>query len=146
VVGARSIRYYGKEQAAEGREVQKLVNDMVRGCVNVSLANFIPMLRPLTAWSSEERKMAATGKRMDAYLQALLDARRANPPNSEAEKTLVDVVLEFEREDGTEIDDDTRKCVILEMILAGTETVATMVEWTMAELFRHPDIMHKVCC
>lgn len=128
----------------EGREIQKLVNDVVRGCTNVSLANFFPILRPLTQFSSEERKMAATGKLMDAYLQSLLEARRANPPKDEAEKTLVDVVLDFQRDDGTEIDDRTRKCVILEMLLAGTETVATMVEWTMAELFRHPDIMHKV--
>jgi cytochrome P450 len=88
--------------------------------------------------------MAATGKRMDTYLNSLLEARRANPPKDEAEKTLVDVVLEFQRDDGTKVDDRTRKAVILEMILAGTETVATMVEWTMAELFRNPDIMHKV--
>jgi cytochrome P450 len=124
--------------------VQKLINEVVRMCANVSLANFFPILRPVTQFTSEERKMAATGKRMDAYLQSLLEERRANPPRDEAEKTIVDVMLGFQRDDGTEIDDRTRKCIILEMILAGTETTATMAEWTMAELFRNPEVMKKM--
>lgn len=139
-----SFRYHGQEQVKEGREVQKLVNQVTRMLVNVSLANFFPILRPITQFSSEERKMAATGKRMDAYLQSLLEEGRANPPKEESEKTIVDVVLSFQRDDGTEIDDRTRKCIVLEMLLAGTETTATMVEWTMAELFRHPEIMKKL--
>ena len=136
--------YHGKELEERGREVQKLINEVVRMLVNVSLANFFPILRPITQFSSEERKMAATGKKMDAYLQSLLEDRRANPAKDESDKTIVDVVLSFKRDDGTEIDDRTRKCLVLEMILAGTETTATMAEWTMAELFRNPEVMKKL--
>jgi cytochrome P450 len=142
---ANNIMTYMLSRNRYGGQLQSLVSDVARGCGSVSMASFFPILRPLTAWmSGEERRIAAAGKRMDAYLQSLLDASREHPTTSDAMKTLVDVVLEFERDDGAALDDRTRKCVLLELILAGTETVATMVEWTMAELFRNPDVMHKV--
>ncbi|KAG0587474.1 hypothetical protein KC19_2G166900 [Ceratodon purpureus] len=137
-------RYHGPEQVKEGQEVQSLINQVTRMLVNVSLANFFPILRPFTQFSTEERKMAAVGKRVDAYLQSLLDEGRANPLKDESEKTIIDVVLGFQRDDGTEIDDRTRKCLVLEMLLAGTESTATMVEWAMAELLRHPEVLKKL--
>lgn len=33
--------------------------------------------------------------------------------------------------------------VIQELLLAGTETISTTVEWAMAELIRHPDILKR---
>ncbi|XVF51654.1 hypothetical protein PTKIN_Ptkin04bG0201700 [Pterospermum kingtungense] len=36
------------------------------------------------------------------------------------------------------------KGLLLDMVVAGTDTISTMVEWTMAELIQHPEIMEKV--
>jgi hypothetical protein len=34
-------------------------------------------------------------------------------------------------------------CVFQDMFIAGTDTAAATVEWTMTELVRHPDILAK---
>ncbi|KAG8481157.1 hypothetical protein CXB51_025936 [Gossypium anomalum] len=44
---------------------------------------------------------------------------------------------------GTELTRDHFKAILADMFVAGTESVATATEWTMAELMRHPNIMKK---
>ncbi|KAJ4820185.1 cytochrome P450 family 71 polypeptide [Rhynchospora pubera] len=45
---------------------------------------------------------------------------------------------------GLPITFDSVKAVILDMFAGGTDTTTTTVEWTMAELVKHPEIMAKV--
>ncbi|KAF3448405.1 hypothetical protein FNV43_RR09118 [Rhamnella rubrinervis] len=33
--------------------------------------------------------------------------------------------------------------ILIDVVVGGTDTISTMVEWTIAELIHHPDIMHK---
>ncbi|CAI0547502.1 unnamed protein product [Linum tenue] len=61
-------------------------------------------------------------------------------------KSFVDVLLE-EQKDGKSghfLGRDNIKALLLDMFVGGTDTTATLVEWVMAELLRHPDIMNKL--
>ncbi|ESR59261.1 hypothetical protein CICLE_v10014861mg [Citrus x clementina] len=61
-------------------------------------------------------------------------------------KNFLQLLLELqENEDGSSsISMNQFKAVLVDIITAGTDTTTTMVEWTMAELMQHPQIMKKV--
>ncbi|XP_038977091.1 premnaspirodiene oxygenase-like [Phoenix dactylifera] len=71
-----------------------------------------------------------------------------NSSNEERQQgeDLVDVLLELKENGGLEfpLTITSIKAVIMDMFGGGTETSSTTLDWTMAELMRHPEIMEKV--
>ncbi|NP_001234847.2 cytochrome P450 71 family protein [Solanum lycopersicum] len=57
----------------------------------------------------------------------------------------VHVLLKVQKRDDLQvpITDDNLKALILDMFVAGTDTSAATLEWTMTELARHPSVMKK---
>ncbi|XVE85230.1 hypothetical protein DITRI_Ditri17bG0074900 [Diplodiscus trichospermus] len=57
----------------------------------------------------------------------------------------VDVLLRVQNRDDLQvpINDDNLKALVLDMFVAGTDTTAATLEWTMTELARHPESMKK---
>ncbi|XP_052478608.1 tryptamine 5-hydroxylase [Gossypium raimondii] len=57
----------------------------------------------------------------------------------------VDVLLRVQKQDNLEvpITDDNLKALVLDMFVAGTDTSAATLEWTMTELAKHPEIMKQ---
>ncbi|XP_038875602.1 labd-13Z-ene-9,15,16-triol synthase, chloroplastic-like [Benincasa hispida] len=73
----------------------------------------------------EQRKMGGNGVEKGGYLQMLLELQ--------------------DNEDSSEcITDDQLKALLLDIVIGGTETTATTIEWAMAELMQHPNTMKKV--
>ncbi|CAI0439777.1 unnamed protein product [Linum tenue] len=65
---------------------------------------------------------------------------------SEEEEDLLDVLLRVQEDDctlGFHLSTDAIKAFLLDIFLAGSETPATLIEWTMAEMIRNPEVMHK---
>ncbi|KAK8942334.1 Cytochrome P450 71D7 [Platanthera zijinensis] len=62
-----------------------------------------------------------------------------------ADEDLVDVLLRLNR--SGELDASVKmeniKGVVVDLILGGTETTSAILEWTMSELIRHPEVMRK---
>ncbi|KAA0042853.1 7-ethoxycoumarin O-deethylase-like [Cucumis melo var. makuwa] len=75
----------------------------------------------------EQRKMGGkgNGEGKGGYLQLLLELQD-NEDNSEC------------------ITNDQLKALLLDIVIGGTETTATTIEWTMAELMQHPNTIKKV--
>ncbi|KAF3431120.1 hypothetical protein FNV43_RR25850 [Rhamnella rubrinervis] len=63
----------------------------------------------------------------------------------EREDDLVDVLIRVQQRHDLEvpITDDNLKALVLDMFVAGTDTTATTLEWTMTELARHPRVLKK---
>ncbi|KAL9455245.1 hypothetical protein AB3S75_010622 [Citrus x aurantiifolia] len=61
-------------------------------------------------------------------------------------KDFLQLLLELkENEDSaSSISMNQLKAVLVDIIVAGTDTTTTMVEWTMAELMQHPQVMNNV--
>ncbi|KAL3728650.1 hypothetical protein ACJRO7_033260 [Eucalyptus globulus] len=57
---------------------------------------------------------------------------------------LLDVLMRVQQEDlEVPITDDNLKALVLDMFVAGTDTTAATLEWTMTELARNPRVMKK---
>lgn len=80
----------------------------------IFLADFLPILRPVTRLlSNEERRMAKTAKRADAFLEYILQEHRQKLNTKEASEDFVDMMLTSQDEDGKYLDDNTIKVLTL---------------------------------
>ncbi|KAI6701155.1 hypothetical protein NL676_015479 [Syzygium grande] len=87
--------------------------------------------------------------RLDAMMEGILkeheEARNKDCDPAMRNKDLVDVLLhimEDEKSD-TRLSRESVKAFILEMFTTGTGTSAGVIQWALAELINHPDILNK---
>ncbi|XVF49778.1 hypothetical protein PTKIN_Ptkin04bG0042200 [Pterospermum kingtungense] len=92
--------------------------------------------------------LKATARETDTLLGQIIDEHRALKSHNEVtnKKDFVSIILELQKEGMLEMNltEDNIKAILLDMFLGGTDTSSTVMEWMMAELIKHPNIMKKV--
>ncbi|OIV99516.1 hypothetical protein TanjilG_17326 [Lupinus angustifolius] len=126
-----------------------------------NIADFIPWLGWFHVGEFNQR-MANARKALDVFIDKIIDehvAKRNNKMNkeeNELDKDMVDELMDFLQE--SEIGDinhsdnsqstlkltrDNIKALIMDVMFGGTETVASVIEWIMAELMKSPSDLLK---
>lgn len=94
---AAGKRYFGEgvreEEAEEGREFRELIKQAVAMGGVSNPGDFIPMLNWIP--NGYERKVSRIGKRMDAFLQGLIEEHRSN--KEEGRNTMIDHLLSLQQ-------------------------------------------------
>ncbi|CAD6271940.1 unnamed protein product [Miscanthus lutarioriparius] len=140
----------GDEGAREFKEIVLEVME-VGGVLNVG--DFVPALRWLDPQGVVGR-MKKLHRRFDDMMNGIIaDNRkaRATPAAGEESKDLLGLLLSMVKDeerpsaggDEVRITETDVKALILNLFVAGTDTTSTIVEWSLAELIRHPDILRQ---
>ncbi|KAL3650896.1 hypothetical protein CASFOL_007299 [Castilleja foliolosa] len=110
------------------------------------LADLFPSSKLLHLISWNKFKLLSMRRKLDAILDVFLEEHRLKPSGEFGGEDIVDVLLRMQKNKELEfpITNDNIKAVIFDMFSAGTETSSTTIDWTMAELMRHPRVMEKV--
>ncbi|XP_042458496.1 cytochrome P450 84A1-like [Zingiber officinale] len=127
-----------------------------------NIGDFIPALTWIDYHGINKRLKAARGS-LDRFIDKIIDEHIANPKAEAAsDRDMVDEMLVFLEEAAGTVDatrgmekDElltssfrlTRnniKAIIMDVMFGGTETVASAIEWAMAELMKNPDEMRRV--
>ncbi|KAL6885529.1 hypothetical protein ACP4OV_010308 [Aristida adscensionis] len=144
--------------ADEAQELVKAVAELV-GAFNVS--DYIAACR---GWDLQGlgRRAADVHRRFDALLEEMIRhkedareaARRETTPEAAAKKQgagagkqdLLDILLDKAEDKAAEVNltRDNIKAFIIDVVTAGSDTSAAMVEWMLAELLNHPEALRKV--
>ncbi|CAA6656387.1 unnamed protein product [Spirodela intermedia] len=122
------------------------------GAFNV--ADFVPWLAPLDLHGLRKRMEAARAA-LDGFIDEIIDKHRVNPKAADDLNTdMVDEMIVFLGDtpaaDGAELQASFKitreniKAIIMDVMFGGTETVASAIEWVMAELMRSPEDMKRV--
>ncbi|MED6179928.1 hypothetical protein PIB30_005386 [Stylosanthes scabra] len=143
-------RYYGNDIDEDGKEFQTLMREFT-AIQGGNINDFIPILK-LIDFQGIEKKMVKLMKRLDGFFQKLIDEHRRNGSvNSDEVKmkknmklNLIDVMLELQEKEPEFYTDETVKGVILAMLIAGSETSATTMEWAVSLLLNNPQKMKKL--
>ncbi|XP_004505637.1 cytochrome P450 81Q32-like [Cicer arietinum] len=139
-------RYYGKDVVAlEGKEFQTLMKEFLELLGSGNLNDFFPILKWID-FQGKKKKMVKLMKKMDSFLQKLVDEKQRNRNHDQTttSMTLIDVMLDLQQKEPEFYTNEVMKGVVLIMLVAGSETSATSMQWTLSLLLNHPKTMIKV--
>ncbi|GLT39208.1 hypothetical protein SLA2020_134140 [Shorea laevis] len=125
-----------------------------------NIADFIPYL----GWADPQglnNRLAAARQSLDGFIDTIIEEHvqkrnKINGPGSDDGDTdMVDDLLAFFSEEAKvnesadlqnsiKLTKDNIKAIIMDVMFGGTETVASAIEWALAELMRSPEDLKKV--
>ncbi|KAL2243913.1 cytochrome P450 71A6-like [Sesamum indicum] len=148
-------RKYGDEDG-EGRKIKKVLKEFVELLGTSSIGDYIPWLGWTSRVNDLDVKVEKIAKLLDEFLEGVIQEHR---DRDKGEKVcddgfygdggldFVDILLEFQTENkgsSPPVEVDTIKAIILDMFAAGTDTLASSLEWAIAELIRNPRSMKSL--
>eukprot|EP00262_Sarcandra_glabra_P011769 TRINITY_DN289_c0_g3_i1.p1 TRINITY_DN289_c0_g3~~TRINITY_DN289_c0_g3_i1.p1 ORF type:complete len:327 (-),score=34.39 TRINITY_DN289_c0_g3_i1:156-1136(-) len=144
--GAGMLTDTGEERHKVGAEFRKFVVEVSELVSESNISDLFPIfsrfdlqgaerrMKKLLVWSdkiydsiiNQRLRMEVTGpnKELDDFLQILLRLMEEGDPKTPLTLTHI-------------------KAVFFDFMVAGTDTTSTVVEWAMAEMMAHPEIMQK---
>lgn len=122
-----------------------------------NIADFIPWL----SWVDPQglnARLAKARKSLDGFIDDIIDdhmQKKLNNDSDEVDTDMVDDLLAFYSEEAKvnesedlqnaiELTRDNIKAIIMDVMFGGTETVASAIEWAMAEMMKSPEDLKKV--
>ncbi|XP_072978874.1 flavonoid 3'-monooxygenase CYP75B137 [Typha angustifolia] len=126
------------EEGEEAREFKEMVVELMKLAGVLNVGDFVPGI----AWMDLQGvvgKMKRLHKRYDDFLDGIIAERRNNMGGND----LLSVLLRLKDDDGHNVTDIDIKALFLNLFTAGTDTSSSTVEWGLAELIRHPDLLKK---
>ncbi|CAL5422113.1 unnamed protein product [Camellia sinensis] len=137
-------RYYGDDdEELSNNEEAKEFREIMRQAFEYSGASYPGDFLPVLKWidyQSFEKNLGRLHKKMDAFLQRLIDEHRRD----KSKNTMIDHLLSLQESQPDYYTDDIIKGLIEVMILAGTDTSSVTIEWAMSLLVNHPEVLKKV--
>lgn len=137
---------YGKKYAGEvGTDFKQLLKEFVEVMGAISMRDFIPWLGWIDRLTGLESQVDKVAKDFDEFLEHVVQEHLEHKNDKEEnEKDFVDILLDVQKENADALTMNGIKAIVLDMFAAGTDTTYTLLEWTMTELMRHPQIMKKL--
>ncbi|XP_038882511.1 cytochrome P450 81Q32-like [Benincasa hispida] len=138
---AAGKRYFGEEvtDEVEAKQFRELIKQVVALGGVSNPGDFIPMMNWIP--NGFKRKVSRLAKRMDAFLQELIDEHRSK--KEEGRNTMIDHLLSLQESEPEYYGDQIIKGIILVLLLAGTDTSAVTIEWALAHLLNNPEVLKK---
>ncbi|CAI0397165.1 unnamed protein product [Linum tenue] len=131
-------------------EVAQNFGDVTAGFRTSDLYPSLTFLPALTGFKDKLEKMRLEA---DSIFDAIIDERRSQRSSMSSssdgevvEDYLLDVLLNLHENPsrlGYPLTMEVVKAVTLELFIAGIETSAKVIEWTMSEMIKHPEVMRK---
>nr|ANY30306.1 flavonoid 3'hydroxylase [Oryza officinalis] len=149
-IGHRVFAVDGGEGA---REFKEMVVELMQLAGVFNVGDFVPALRWLDP-QGVVAKMKRLHRRYDDMMNGFINERKAGAqPDGvavgEHGNDLLSVLLARMHEeqkldgDGEKMTETDIKALLLNLFTAGTDTTSSTVEWTLAEMIRHPDVLKE---
>ncbi|KAL1568308.1 unspecific monooxygenase [Salvia divinorum] len=129
-----------------GRNFSELLAEFEELIGESPLWEYISWLNWTRRFDSLDRRIERVTKAFDEFLEIVIQEHRDREEREDIDDggfDFVDILLQFQRDNrnSSPVEDDAIKALILNMFVAGTDTSATTIEWTMVELIRNPRTM-----
>ncbi|CAD6219020.1 unnamed protein product [Miscanthus lutarioriparius] len=124
------------------QELEMLVRDTVEEVTKPNLSDLFPVLARLDLQGRRRRSAEFVARFYDFFDPIIARRVEARGSGEKIDDDFLDVLLQLHSMDQLSL--QTIKSFLLDLFAAGTDTNAITVEWTMAELLRHPAVMSKV--
>ncbi|CAN4085946.1 unnamed protein product [Withania somnifera] len=130
-----------------GIEAKVILEEFLQLLGTSNLGDYIPWLEWVNKITGIDTKVEKVAKKLDTFLESVIEehiirSKKREYSAGEA-KDLVDVLLEIQdgKETGFPLQRDSLKAILLDLFVAGTDTMYATLDWIMAELLREPRAM-----
>ncbi|KAL4309657.1 hypothetical protein GQ457_01G006950 [Hibiscus cannabinus] len=126
-----------------------IVRKVLKALHGFTISDLFPSIKLLPVITGMRSKVKRLHHDLDTMLESIIEEHRAsnaNPKNGDdVTDDLVDVLLNFQDHGDREfpLTTDSIKAVLLDILIAGTETSSTTAEWAMSEMMKNPRILEK---
>ncbi|CAO2167095.1 unnamed protein product [Urochloa humidicola] len=144
-----------EDMSKEAREMKDIIETIVPLIGVANLWDYLPLLRWLDVYGVKG-KLAKAVNRRDEFIYKMIDAERqklehlerknngeGGADNSDEKKSMIGVMLSLQKTEPDVYTDTIINGLVANLLGAGTETTSTTLEWTMALLLNHPDVLKK---
>ncbi|XP_057496728.1 3,9-dihydroxypterocarpan 6A-monooxygenase-like [Actinidia eriantha] len=137
--------------ADQSKEIRRLVKDVLDLAPKFSLGEMLGPLAKLDLFGYG-KKLKGLLTQFDDLAEGIMvehEEKRRESGGGEGggeRKDMMDILLEISRDESAEVK-ITRKDIksfLMELFMAGTETVSVALQWTLAELINHPEVYKKL--
>nr|ATJ26448.1 flavonoid 3'-hydroxylase [Canarium album] len=135
---------------AKADEFKSMVVEVMVLAGVLNLGDFIPSLEWLDL-QGVAAKMKKLHQRFDTFLTGILEEHKMKKgqDGSENQKDMLSLLISLmdnntADEEGGKLTETEVKALLLNMFTAGTDTSSSTVEWAIAELIRHPQMLAQV--
>ncbi|KAI3932327.1 hypothetical protein MKW98_025047, partial [Papaver atlanticum] len=112
-----------------------------------SIGDLYPALGWIDGLSGLTRKMNKTHKEMDAFLDQVIKDHLNNKlgSSSDGHETIIDTLLRVQKDKTLSITlvRHNIKAIVMDLFIAGTDTISVVVEWAMVQLLMNPEMMNR---
>ncbi|CAI8590036.1 unnamed protein product [Vicia faba] len=137
-------RYYGDDgdvtDVEEAKQFREIISEIMSLLGANNKADFLPLLK-LFGINNLEKRCKKIAKSCDSFLEGLIEEHRSG--NHSDGDTMIDHLLKLGELQPEYYSAHIIKGLIQAMLLAGTDTSALTIEWVMAELLNHPEVLRK---
>ncbi|KAL7583529.1 hypothetical protein Lser_V15G42502 [Lactuca serriola] len=130
----------------EAGEMRILVAEMAEIMGRFNLSNYIWFIKNLD-FQGFGKRLNDIGRRFDTLIERIMKDHEETRKQKETGevKDLLDILLDISEDESMEIKltRDNIKAFIMDIFTAGTDTSAITIQWALAELINHPNIMKK---
>ncbi|KAK8643081.1 hypothetical protein V6N13_012396 [Hibiscus sabdariffa] len=142
-------RYYGDDVVVveEGTRFRDIMREsfLLAGASN--MGDFLPVMK----WFGNiEKRMINLSRRRDTFVQELIDECLSNMKNgkgsslsTDKKKNMIEVMLSLQEQEPETYKDETIRSLMIVLLLGGTDTSPTTLEWAMSLLLNHPHVLNK---
>ncbi|KAE8702121.1 Cytochrome P450 71A1 [Hibiscus syriacus] len=112
------------------------------------IGDLFPYLGWLDVVTGYIPSMKALSTEFDAFLDQVIQEHRGLESDDRVsnKKDFVSIIMQLQKDRMYDMDltQDNIKGVLLDMFIGGTDTTKATIEWGMAELLKHPNVLKKV--
>ncbi|XP_052115663.1 cytochrome P450 71A1 [Arachis duranensis] len=134
------------ETSDDGRKsIAEAVRKMLIQFPKLGVGDLLPSLDWVDVLTGFMSRLKVTFAELDEFLEGVIEEHKRKK-RDENNKDFVDILLQLQERDmlDFELNGDTMKALLLDLLVAGGDTVSTTIEWAFAELANNPEIMKKV--
>ncbi|KAL7594973.1 hypothetical protein Lser_V15G30501 [Lactuca serriola] len=150
--GCSKLSDDGNDSSAIGDGFREVEFKIVELMIASNISDFLPILSRFDL-QGRQREMQKQLEYVDRIFENIIQGRmEANSRKNEGEaeedrrKDFVQVLLELKEQKDAAISLDIIKikALLMDIVLAATDTTSTMVEWVMSEILNNPGVMRNI--
>ncbi|KAE8710240.1 hypothetical protein F3Y22_tig00110325pilonHSYRG00068 [Hibiscus syriacus] len=140
--GRRFTEGVGSSDEGEKRHLAAVLTETQELFAGMSVGDFFPEWEWVQSVSGYRRRLTKNLEELRRVCDEIIEEHLRWGGDKE---DFVDVLLRVQKQDNLDvpITDDNLKALVLDMFVAGTDTTAATLEWTMTELAKHPELMRQ---